>query len=380
MIQTPFNSRPLPLFVSAVLAAGAIACGESKAPERTDVKPEAEKAVPEKTAEEKAAEEHKARIEKITTLFDKSLHKTGAGMKYWYDKGSKAIVGKEYEELDCKNCHVKGCDGCHKDGDKFEAPVAKATCLECHTRFKTTAAMDKAAGIDDPHAEMACTKCHPVKDMHCDGKEWKSMRDKSFLAAQCETCHEEGKEGARKYDPEIAAHSSHENLTCSACHTSNTIACLNCHFDTFLKTGSRKGNFIKGKDWLLLVNYQGEVTAGTVMSIVSNGKQYATFAPYSTHSITAKGRPCADCHENEAVKALAAGKDVALAQFEDGELTMTKGVVPMIEGKVTVPFLDKGEDGKWVEMKDGCDPMMTFSGYAEPLSAEQLEKLNQKVD
>ena len=42
-------------------------------------------------------------------------------------------------------------------------------------------------------------------------------------------------------------------------------------FSSSLKTGSRKGNFIKGKDWLLLVNYQGKVTAGTVMSIVSNG-------------------------------------------------------------------------------------------------------------
>lgn len=366
------------MLMAALVFASAPGCGDKSRPNSEEATPAATRDMEEKA--DKASDERALKIEKISGMFDKSLHKTGAGMKHWYDKGSKAIVGKEYEELDCKNCHVKSCSACHTDGDKFEAPVAKDSCLECHTRFKATAAMDKAAGIADPHAQMPCTKCHPVQDMHCDGKEWVSMRDKSFLKAQCLSCHEGGEQGAKKYDPELDAHAAHDNLTCAACHTSNTIACLNCHFDSFLATGSRKGNFVKGKDWLLLVNYQGKVTSGTVMSIVSKGKKYATVAPYSTHSIMAKGRSCADCHENDAVKSLTAGETVSIGEFEDGTISMRKGVIPVMEGKISVPFLEKDADGKWVEMKDDVPPMMTFSGHAEPLSSSQLEKLNQKVD
>ncbi len=367
------------VFLSAMFVVGVMGCGD-KTPDEAGKADTGITLTEEKKIDPKEIGEREKKIATIETLFKTSLHKTGSGMKHWYDNGSKKLIGKEYEELSCKNCHVKGCDACHKGDKTFEVAVKKDTCLECHSRYKAAADWDKANGFVDPHAKMECSTCHPASDLQGDGKQWVSMRDHGFLKADCLSCHEEGTGGATKYDSASDSHSAHDNLTCSACHTSNTVVCLNCHFDTFLATGKKKGNAVKGKDWLLLVNYKDKVTAGTMMSIVSNGKKYASIAPYTTHSIQAGGRTCGDCHENEAVKALARDETVSLAEFKDGKMVMTQGVVPAVEGKISLPFLEKGEDGAWVEMKGGEAPLMTFGGHATPLDAAQIEKLNQKVD
>ena len=49
------------------------------------------------------------------TCFSKSLHYTGEGMRYWYEKddGLKSITNIPYDQLTCKQCHVKSCDVCH---------------------------------------------------------------------------------------------------------------------------------------------------------------------------------------------------------------------------------------------------------------------------
>ncbi len=375
------------LLIGLLSALLLLACGEKKGEEKgaeAEKADESAAAAEEKTAAEKAEAEKKAELEKkvaeVKKIFADSLHATGAGMKHWYDKGFKQVVGMEYEKLDCKNCHVKSCEACHEEGD-YGADVCKDNCLKCHSRYKATVAMDKAAGIEDPHAEMDCTKCHPISDMHGDGKKWASMRERDFLKADCLDCHKRGEDGASKYDPSIDSHSAHgDKLTCQACHVSNTIACLNCHFDEFLETGSRAGNFVKGKDWLLLVNYQDKVTAGTMMSLVTEGKAYATFAPYTSHSITAEGRQCGDCHGTETMQTIAKGKSVPITEFENGGLAMAEGVIPLAEGKIDIAFMDKNDEGEWIEMKPKGEPTITVSEYGEYLTEDQIEKLAEKMD
>ncbi len=60
-----------------------------------------------------------------------------------------------------------------------------------------------------------------------------SMREPKALKVACVTCH--------AADQSIEAHTVHgDKVDCAACHVENTVACLNCHFDTFLETKSRK--------------------------------------------------------------------------------------------------------------------------------------------
>ena len=62
------------------------------------------------------------------------------------------------------------------------------------------------------------------------------MREPGALKVACTSCH--------TTDTSIDAHMVHEDkLDCAACHVSNTLACMNCHFDSFVETGKRKGNF-----------------------------------------------------------------------------------------------------------------------------------------
>jgi hypothetical protein len=152
------------------------------------------------------------------------------------------------------------------------------------------------------------------------------------------------------------------------------MSCYNCHFDRFLETGKRAGNFIKDKNSLLLVNYDGKVTSGIAMTIAGKGKGFVAYAPYFTHSVMKKGRPCEACHRNEAVEILKEGGKVPLIAFEDGEVKTWKGVVPLIEGGLTFVFLDKDGE-KWKPMEIEGDPLEQHAAYAEPLTAKQLKKL-----
>ena len=76
------------------------------------------------------------------SCFSKSLHYSGEGMRYWYEKedGLKSITGVPYGELSCQKCHAKSCDVCHvkTEGGKCSYSVQKAkdmnTCLACHAR------------------------------------------------------------------------------------------------------------------------------------------------------------------------------------------------------------------------------------------------------
>jgi hypothetical protein len=351
---------------------------------------EGEKPAEKRAGEDKPAKEkpEEKKAPPCKSFFEKSLHYTGEGMRYWYEEqgGFMQLTGIPYKDLGCKSCHADSCDKCHaeKKDDKMVFTVAKAqkkeTCLACHKRAGAAMKFDKKAGIEDVHfaAGLVCADCHKGMDVHGDGKSYKSMRDPNAVKVSCTTkeCHDD-------VDMTIRPHSKHKkkNIACTACHVSSTITCLNCHFDDFLKRKKRVSgvNFFPNKSWTLLVNHEGKVTTGNAQTLVSKGKKFVTYVPYFTHSIVKEGKKCNDCHSNEAAKKMLKGKQVEMAKFEDGKLTHAGGVIPFVPEFLKWPWLDKDKDGKWVEIKNDEKPVVQKACYAEPLTESQLKKLKMKV-
>ena len=280
---------------------------------------------------------------------------------------------------DGSTCHpsVNSCDRCHAKGKPPEVAysVAEArkndTCLACHGREKFAAKLDADAGVQDVHAKagLGCVDCHGVADLHGDGTPYASMKCPGAIKASCNFCH--GKSAA--FNPDIRAHKIHAaKLDCAACHVSSTMNCYNCHFSEALRTGQRAGNFIPLRGTLLLVNYRGKVTAGGVQTLVWKGKPFIAYAPQFTHSVTAKGRGCAECHANEAVKLMMAGKSVPVVGFENGKATAWKGVVPALPERLEWVYLDK-KGGQWVPIKAKAKEQ--WAGFATPMREDQLKRL-----
>ena len=321
--------------------------------------------------------------EEIESFYKQSLHFTGAGQRYWYERGFKQITKLPYESLGCKNCHYTTCDRCHmesKDKDAtFSVNKAKKTetCMPCHGREAVSSKFDHEQNAIDVHekAGMVCTDCHLGQDMHGDGIKYTSQRELGAVKADCLRCHSGKEAKGTIYVADLPSHKQHgEKLDCTACHVRAAMNCYNCHFDTVLKTGSRKDAFIPYKSWLLLVNYKGKVAAGNAQTLVYKGKPYIVYVPYLTHSIMAKGRRCENCHNNGAIKKIKRGESIPMVTFEDGKLITWKGVVPLVPDKLEWTFLDKKE-GKWVPISSEKKPLVQFSLYAEPLTPQQLRKL-----
>lgn len=325
----------------------------------------------------------------VSSFFSESLHYTGEGMRHWYEdaNGFKQITKIPYEQLNCKSCHVKRCDTCHaaKKGEKqyFSEKKAKEmnTCMPCHGREGLTFKFDGERGELDVHisAGMVCADCHYRSDVHGDGRFRPSMRHAKGLRASCEECHVEQARDSPEFDAETESHSVHDGkLACAACHVRSTVSCYNCHFDTFLDTGKKKGNFVPMKDWLLLINHDGKVTSGNVQTLVYQDKKFVAYAPYFTHSISAEGRYCDDCHQNEAVTLIQNGKKVSVVGFENGELQPWKGVVPVAKGMLDWVFLNRTKTG-WESIGKDAPPTEQFVAFGSPLTTEQLKALAQSV-
>jgi len=309
--------------------------------------------------------------------FSNSLHYTTEGMRYWYEEqgGFKNITQIPYSKLACKNCHANSCEKCHleKKEGACSYTVAQArkmdTCLACHARAKLTFKFGKENGSLDIHVKngMVCADCHKAEDIHGDGKFYHSMRQPGAVKASCNSCHEP--------DKSHRAHTIHKGkLDCTACHVSNTLSCMNCHFEQFLKTKEKKGNFFPVQSWTLLINYNGKVTTGNVQTLVYKQKKFITYTPYFTHAIQPKGRACAECHANEAMELIKDHRSIPMLQFVNNEIVPWKGVAPVVPEKLEWVFLDKKED-RWIPLRNREAPMVQFSGYGEPLTNEQIERL-----
>ncbi|MDY6967634.1 MAG: hypothetical protein SVR08_03110 [Spirochaetota bacterium] len=319
----------------------------------------------------------------IECFFKKSLHFTTDGMRYWYEKegGFKDITNISYDKLDCKNCHVKGCDTCHaeKKGNYLLYSVKKSKdmgiCLNCHSREKVTFAIGKKTKTLDVHIAngMTCVDCHSGSDIHGDGNLYKSMRDTGAVKASCDNCHKGEISKTR-------SHTVHKGkLDCASCHVKNSTTCLNCHFDNFLKTGKRKGNFIPPtQEWMILINYKGKVTSGNVQTLVYDDNKFIAYAPYFTHAVQGKGKQCKECHANKAVRLMEKGKNIPMMSFKDGKIEQWKGVVPLIADRLEWIFLNKKDD-KWVPIENKRSVKVQYSEYGEPLTDDQLKRLASPV-
>lgn len=322
-------------------------------------------------------------------FFSKSLHKTGEGMRYWYEAedGFMTLTGIPYDKLGCKQCHSKGCTDCHlketEKGPCFSLKTARnnETCFKCHARAKAVNKLDKSRNFSDVHmqAGMTCVDCHTQREIHGDGNFYKTMRDPNAKDAACTNCHTKE---AEDY-PAIPATKSHrihkDKLECNACHVQNTMTCYNCHFGEFAKTKSKaKSSMGAIKDFLLLVKYQGKITSGTLQTLVSNNnKAFIVYAPYLTHSIMSEGRKCEGCHKTEAVNKLALGKKFTMATVKNGKIDFYKGVVPLVPDLLEWPFFRK-KDGQWVTFKPEQKPLVQMGLGAEPFTREELKNLKKK--
>jgi hypothetical protein len=317
-------------------------------------------------------------------FFLKSLHYTARGMEYWYSKengGLESLTGVPYEDLACKRCHTAGCDRCHrvKTGKKgcetykysTKAAASQNMCLECHGREKAMIRINHKAEKEDVHLlqGMVCADCHSEREMHGDGREFVSLKEKGAMDTQCENCHPQVKP--------TEAHTSHGGkLDCKACHLRHVVSCTNCHFDTMVEKGKRRAIPVSG--WLFLLNHDGKVTSASMQTFVTQGnKTFLMFAPHMSHSVMAEGRPCESCHGTENMEAAQKG-EITLTWLEDGAVQNLKGVIPVVDNVDYKCVYQNLEDGKWVPIENPMKPLRQYAAFGEPLTPVQLEKLQKE--
>ncbi len=316
-------------------------------------------------------------VKKESCFFLSSLHYTAKGMGYWYDKangGLEIISGVPYSNLGCKNCHVPGCDRCHKaEKDntlKYSSDAAKnqAMCLECHAREKAIIGIDRAAKQEDVHFAkgMKCMDCHSSREIHGDGKEYVSLKEPGAMDTTCEKCHSPVKT--------TDSHRVHNGkLDCKACHVRHVVSCTNCHFDTLVKEGKRAAIPVSG--WVFLMNYEGKVTSASMQNFVVKGdKTFFMFAPHMSHSVMKEGRKCDVCHGTEIMKQVQKGK-VTLTWLEEGKVKNLKAIIPVAEGVDYQCIYQDRREGKWIPIKNPEMPIYHYAAFGKPLSKEQLGRL-----
>jgi len=313
-------------------------------------------------------------------FFLKSLHFTAKGMEFWYSKekgGLELLTGIPYSQLGCQDCHVAGCDRCHRvEKGKRLAYTIKAAqnqnmCLLCHAREQAMMRIDLRLKQEDVHQAkgMGCTDCHSQREMHGDGTPYSSLKEPGAMDTNCEKCHNAIKPSD--------SHTVHEGkLDCKACHVRHVVSCTNCHFDHMVKTGERKA--IPVDSWVFLMNYKGKVSSASMQTfLVRPNKTFLMFAPHMSHSIMKEGRKCDDCHGTKTLQQVEKEKKLRLTWMEDGKVVNVKGMIPVVKGvKYECAYLDL-KDGKWDPVKNPAEPILQYAAYGEPLSKEQLEALAQ---
>ena len=296
-----------------------------------------------------------------------SLHGTTGGMQWWYEQadGFGPYSGVSYADAGCGHCHVSTCDECHADAAGTQPAVEPDACRACHGRINKEAQL----GLSDVHFDngMVCSKCHSSDEVHGDSNQYNSMFSPGAMDTKCENCHTELSDNAE--------HNQHgADFHCDSCHLDTVITCYNCHFETLLKAHKKKaaGAF---KDYIILLNDQnGKVRAGTYQSVVYEDKTFVAFGPYHSHTVTADGRTCNECHNSDRMLELRDTDKVVMTQWDDKERKVrhTKGVIPFVPDKFEFQFVTLDGD-TWV-------PLTTETGrlqykFCTPLTVKQLRAL-----
>jgi hypothetical protein len=348
-----------------------------------------------------------------------SLHfkRTGKGTFYHKENGGfEKLTGVPFDKLACVHCHQKSgqradgwplpdpyapsCTDCH-DSSKNPSVNSPAICLECHSRqsaevgFFKSLPEPKDLGWQDLHVRrgMTCTSCHTGDQLHRSADGETTMLVPGAIGARCEHCHEPA-----KLSP--ASHAVHgDRLACAACHVKSVLTCNNCHFETELAVnGKFKRPISQGRGFVMLLNRKGsgpggkdQVYPATYQSLVYKDKTFYTVAPFFSHTIMEKGRPCKDCHESAVLKEYDKTGKIPVATWNPTKKSLdeVQGIVPIppdwaealqfdfadFTGDVTQP----GQKDKWVFLKKGADLTQMLQTVAAPLTKEQLDKLRTAV-
>lgn len=338
--------------------------------------------------------------------FPTSLHALRKGKATFYSKdngGFETLTNIPMTELACQKCHAPtyadgtpvdkatyapDCKDCH-DFSKGTS-VADATCLGCHSRQATEINL----GITDVHRDrgLSCMTCHTTREMHGDGTEYASMLEPGAMDASCDNdgCH------PAATLPQNSAHAIHGNsVDCAACHAQSVSSCYNCHFETEVEVDQKR--FYgppPATGFVMLVNRpaKGKIVTASFQALSYQGQTFYTIAPFSGHTITDEPRGCGDCHGSASVMSYTQRGEIDVARWDETEkkLVFSKGILPVPpdwEDALKLDFVDYTGDvtdptrpldpAKWEYLKTGAD--LTQMLYAEPLTAEQMQKLSMVV-
>ncbi len=316
-------------------------------------------------------------------LLTTSLHRTTAGMEYFYSEdqgGFEQFTSIPYANLECKNCHVEpaNCNTCHvEDGDTPQ----NSTCLDvCHGRQKAEQGANGTGPNADYHLKpvaaggegMLCADCHSAQQVHGDGQSYTSL----LANPNNVTCTQSG---CHTNLPSNSFHTQHgaSDFECQACHSRATLNCYNCHFESEVNLKTKVA-FKQIADWKFLVKEKssGKITTGNFMAMTYQGKSFYTVAPYYSHTIhDGAGMTCGTCHNSAAVVEYKATGTMTLTTFDDGAKTLanTTGVIPIPTNwstAIKLDYLTKDVGGAWV--KQSSTPDATQMLFADPINVTNL--------
>ncbi|MCK4343319.1 MAG: hypothetical protein KAY37_16515 [Phycisphaerae bacterium] len=347
--------------------------------------------------------------------FPTSLHATRAGKANFYsatyggkgNAGFEALTNVPMSALACRRCHpgdgfraddvtpvskpfVANCGDCHVDPDQPAAhEVTDDICLGCHSRQSVEA---KVLGLSDVHrdASLGCTDCHSSREMHGDGTAYDSMVAPGAMDTHCTNCHDDVASAN-------AAHTQHvqtAQLDCAACHVQTVPSCYNCHLESSIMGGGKR--FVKPlfKDFVFLVNRDRkgdgntQVTTATFQSLCYKGRTFYTIAPFFSHTVTAAGRDCDDCHGSRAVTEYDENGTIVVARWDAKSRTLKgpSGVVPIPPDWRTALLFDfltytgdpaskKTDPAAWKFLKTGADATQML--FATPLTEDQMDCISE---
>ncbi len=382
-------------------------------------------AVEGETADEGEAAEGESLQERAEANFANSQHGTRQGkLTWWYGEGEEpgfaSLLEPDVHVEGCTGCHATnyadgtavvqetyapGCADCHVDPENPSAnPVdAPTVCKGCHGRqaaedgLAANANPVVAARFTDVHkqAGMVCNDCHTFDEIHGDGTAYSSAY--SSPSPTCDGCHKEnGMEGATVPPASIPEHEQHmDSIDCSACHIQTVIACYNCHIESLVDEHVKRAA-AQANGFLLLLNRVADdkVVPGSFQSASYQGKKMIAIGGFTTHTVTAEGRTCDDCHNNANVQTYNTTGEVVLGTWNAAESKVVgpSGVVPIppdYKNAVKLDFLNytaaEGEtpagwsllsDTEGEDTTNTPDLVQIAPSLFEPLSQAQMNMLS----
>lgn len=314
----------------------------------------------EATAEGEGEGEDKSALAQAN--FPSSQHGTRQGKLTWWngegeEAGFSSLLEPDVEIAGCTSCHAAnyangtavdpatyapGCGDCHVDPNNPAAnPVdAPAVCKGCHGRQAAEDGLAAspnpviAARFTDVHktAGMKCADCHTFEEIHGDGTAYSSAY--ASPSPTCGGCHKDGgPEGATVPLDSVPEHTQHiDGIDCATCHIQTVISCYNCHIESLVDEHVKRAA-AQANGFLLLLNRvtDGKVVPGSFQSASYQGRKMIAIGGFTTHTITADGRTCDDCHHNANVQAYDGTGEVVLGAWDaiNKKVVGPAGVVPI---------------------------------------------------